>query len=89
MHIANIIVTARAQLANAEAHYGTGHKGVAAESLAELSGFLSKQLPSLTSEDNPPDSEKIDPIMTLTGKPDEHAPQETTGKPEDTSIKPE
>jgi len=45
MHISNVLVLCRIQIANAELHYCHNRKGSAAECLSELGAYLSEQLP--------------------------------------------
>lgn len=60
MHIANVIVRTRAMLGNAEAHYGSEHRGMAAEVLTSLGVYLHKELPGMTTEPDPVEPEAED-----------------------------
>ncbi len=98
MHIANVIVTTRAFLASAEAHYGNGHKGTASETLAALAAFVMKELPGMSTE--PDGADPAADVIPKTGtaaketatqvnKSDEKVVDKLLPKPELHSDKPQ
>jgi len=54
MHLANIIVSARALLAESERHYAGGLIGSSSESLAELANLIVHELPGALQDSTPP-----------------------------------